>query len=86
MGCATDWEFFQKTLILSAPGSLSMAQGPFEQCGGLHTSQGDQRISLQHVQRPGLRFCCWTWLIGEKNRLRKIKSKKTGHKGNILIM
>lgn len=46
------------------------------------TSCGDQSISLQHIQRPGLCFCCWSWLWWKKKNI--CSNKKAGHKQNIL--
>lgn len=54
------------------------------------TSQGDQSVSLQHIQRPGLCFCCWTRLFGAKNTLRKIEvfvqTRKLDTEGTFLIL
>lgn len=88
MGCAADWEFFPKTLILSAPGSVSCPRPkvhlrnvvgfpPLKVIKESHFSVFKDQVCAFAV-RPGS--------LVKKNRLRKIKSKKTGHKGNFLIM
>lgn len=71
-----------------AHGPRSIWAGWWASSTARKTSQGDQSVSLQHVQRPGLCFCCWTWLFGKKKKqTQKNKSissnTKAGHKGNI---
>lgn len=78
MGCAADWEFFCKNLIFvsSWKPTLPMAQGPFEQVGGLQAllEKPLKAIKVFHFSTFKDQVCAFA--VGPDSLVQKTLSEK----------